>query len=368
MGKIRNFIKGFIPHKLIQKRNSVRFMDHYHEWKKTDDGREFDEESLFDSIVSVQGFGYSGSGAVVDLLREYDDTRVLGYVSPIGSKTNKKEDVGELDFFRQTGGLLHIGHMMEKQPLPSLFWNDVVIKEYTKLIYHSYTYKHMPELRWIFYRFFEQIVEQSIYTLTKMPFNGHLDPHGQEHYMHFLKPMTGQQYQELCKRMLYSIFNTLYKPQYKRIVLDQMFGDCGFGEELYQGYLPGVKQVVVFRDPRDVYAIALKLDVNWVAHDTVDNYIKWTEIAYRSFSPSLTNCLPVRFEDLIYDYENQTKRIEDYLKLNPAHHTKKKECFDPAISCKTVGLWKKFPKRKAEFDVIKETFPDLCYRGEKDEG
>lgn len=362
MGIIRNFIKGIVPYNLIMRRNRVRFMDQYLEWKKTNDDREFDDTSMFDSIVSVQGFGYSGSGAVVDLLREYDDTKVLGYVSPIGSKTSKQEDVGELDFFRQTGGLLHIGHMMEKQPLPSLFWNDVALKEYTKLIYHSLTFKKIPELRWIFFRFFERIVEQSIYTPKKMPFNGYLDPYGQEHYMHFLKPMTQQHYQELCKRMFYTIFNTLYKPQYKRIVLDQMFGDCGFGEELYQGYLPGAKQVVVYRDPRDVYAIALKLDVNWVSHDTVDSYIKWTEIAYRSFSPSLTNCLPVRFEDLIYDYEKLTKRIEDYLQLSPAHHTMKKENFDPAVSCKTVGLWKTFPERKAEFDKIKEAFPGLCYK------
>lgn len=362
MGILRNLIKGYVPHKYILKRNRVRFLDQYHEWKEHDDCRCFDETCKFDSIVSVQGFGKSGSSAVVDLLREYGDTKVLGYVDPIGSKTNNEENVGELDFFRQTGGLLHIGHLLDKHPLPCIFWNDVAIKEYTKLVYHSLTYKKIPELRWVFYHFFDQIVEQSIYTSEKMPINSYLDPYGQEHYMHFLNPMSQQQYQELCKKMFYTVFNFLYAPHYKRIVLDQMFGDCGFGEELYQGYLPGVKQLVVFRDPRDVYAIALKFDINWVSHGSVDDFIKWTRIAYRSFLPSLTNCLTIRFEDLVCDYENQKARIEEYLDMDSCHHVAPKSCFDPAVSCKTVGLWKMSADRKTEFDKIKEAFPELCYK------
>lgn len=363
MGKIRNIIKGILPHRLILRRSRIKFMDQYHEWQQSDDGRMFDDTLMYDGgIVSVQGFGYSGSGAVVDLLREYDDNKVLGYVSPIGSKTSRKEDVGELNFFRHTGGLLHIGHILSKKPLPNIFWNDMVIKEFVRQTYYSYTYKYMPELRWIFYRFLDSILEHSFYCKDRVYINNFMDPYDQERYKYYIKPLSEPEYHNICRQMLYTFFNTFYKPEHKRLVLDQMLGDCGFGEELYQGYMPGVKQVVVYRDPRDVYAIALKLNVGWVAHDTVAHYIRWAQIAYRSFSPSLTTCLPVRFEDLVYDYDNQTKRIEDYLKLSPAHHTRKKKCFDPAVSCKTIGLWKTFPERKAEFEKIKEAFPELCYK------
>ena len=70
-------------------------------------------ESKFDKIVSVQGFGYSGSGAVVDLLREFSNCNVVGYVSVEGSKTARNKSMAEVDFVRLSGGLFEIEKYVE---------------------------------------------------------------------------------------------------------------------------------------------------------------------------------------------------------------------------------------------------------------
>lgn len=63
-------------------------------------------------IISVQGFGYSGSGAVVDLLREYQNFTVWGIFEADSHSSNiqqpKNQITKEIDFLRLSGGLFEL--------------------------------------------------------------------------------------------------------------------------------------------------------------------------------------------------------------------------------------------------------------------
>ena len=116
---IRHLIKQLMPLSLAQRymaRNSFAT-----KFKQTgyNENCEFpDEESKFKTIVSVQGFGYSGSGALIDFFREYPKFAVLGYVDVKGEGggyTPKSMQQSEIDFIRLSGGLFEIEKYLESK-------------------------------------------------------------------------------------------------------------------------------------------------------------------------------------------------------------------------------------------------------------
>ena len=69
----------------------------------------------------------------------------------------------------------------------------------------------------------------------------------------------------------------------------------------------------------------------------------------------------VEFEDLIYHYDDTTKRIIDWLGLDESQHTRKFAGLNPANSIKNTQLWKQHPEYLKEADYIKEYLSEYIY-------
>lgn len=81
MNKLHNIIRDITPYSIIRnhKIKSLNlFLEEYRQWVESGKCFKLDTVSNYRQIISVQGFGYSGSGAVVDLLREYPSCQVWG--------------------------------------------------------------------------------------------------------------------------------------------------------------------------------------------------------------------------------------------------------------------------------------------------
>ena len=96
-------------------------------------------------------------------------------------------------------------------------------------------------------------------------------------------------------------------------------------------------------------------------HETVERYIEWVKMAYGNFDIHSTDYEILRFEDMVLDYDNTVCRIEKFLGLSPEQHVRPKSCFNPAVSEKSVGEWKREPQFADDFKKIKEALPHLCY-------
>ena len=70
--------------------------------------------------------------------------------------------------------------------------------------------------------------------------------------------------------------------------------------------------------------------------------------------------LRIYFEDLVYDYENTTKKIEKFLGLESSNHTKKK-LFDLEHAKKSTKLYLKNEEWKKEVKIIGEKLKEYCY-------
>lgn len=338
------------------------FVREYLEWKERGEDVSFDDSCNFRTIVSIDGFGCSGSSVVMDLLREYDNC-VVWATKPAFTNSDLSDivELGEMNLVRHTGGLLFLEKMISKECVLNDFWADAAIKSYMHLVYFCDIYKHYPETRKYFFHFFDSIVYQHLRSKKNLV-NNYLFPYSNITDIFTLKRMPMEEYHTLCRGLLYSIFNVIFRDIHKdTLVIDHIFGDCGYDMKRFEPYLPGIKRILVSRDIRAVYVHAKKKKLEWLAHDNVEEFVKWEERAYHGYVPHGESCLSVRFEEMVMNYDTEILRVEDYLSLSPAHHTQKKRIFDPSISRANIDSWQDAKEYARDCEEIRHRLPSLCY-------
>lgn len=358
---IRQIIKSLLPHGYVLWRKKNRFLEDYDAWKKAGVRTAFPEQSHFPVIVSVDGFGASGSSAAMDLLREYDDCEVWA-TKPAFAKGNVKCDgLGEMDLVRHTGGLLFLEPYITDPAYSNDFWQDFAAKAFIGLVNTMEVYHNHTELRPYFYEFFDRIISQRL-SCDRPLLNRYINPHTNITDIFTFRQMTAEEYHRLCRGFLYGIFNTLFAESKARVlVLDHIFGDCGLDMSRFAAYLPEIKRIMVKRDIRDVFVTANKSKYLWMAWQDADSFVEWERKAYRGYDENDESYLTLRFEDMVSDYDAQVARVEAYLGLGAEHHVKRQQIFAPERSKGNIGTWKGNNLCEQSCREIKQKAPELCY-------
>lgn len=359
----RHLVKQLMPLSLVQRymaRNSFAT-----KFKQTgyDENCEFpDEKSKFKTIVSVQGFGYSGSGALIDFFREYPKFAVLGYVDVKGEGggyTPQSMQLSEIDFIRLSGGLFEIEKYLGSR---NNFFNDALLNRTVKLFGSSSLYKCNYQIRDLMFRFFAKIAYLRLENLSQPYYNSYTVGLNETPDLYFLKQMPREEYVQLCRRFLNSVFNEFYSSEKEVMVGDQLLSDGDFDIRRNKEYIPNLKMIMVTRDPRDTYAWAIKRNIEWMEHQSVETFIEWYKNVYSSVNPSnnTLDCLVIRYEDLIFNYDVLEKQINDYVGVSSEDHELRQQFFRAEYSKRYVGIYKEMPERKEEFALIKKALPDYC--------
>ena len=360
MNNLKQIIKQLVPLGIIKRRNDSDFLCQYDKWLQLDKEVVWDDTCKASHIVSVQGFGYSGSGAVVDLLREYECCNVVGYVSPIGSLTSRKEDKGEVNIMRRTGGLLQLSQLYDEANPSSIFWDDAMMKTFIRQCGYDGLTRN-ENIKEIYFAFIKEITELRIKNIDGFPYNGFLSRYDDTSEIFHLRRMSKGEFINLCRLFLNTLFNQLTKEDGQLLILDQMLADCGYNQTILKQYIPNIKQIAVYRDPRDIYALAHSLNVSWIAHDSTDRFVKWFKSCYRGFATEMSDILTVGFENLVNNYDHEVSRIEKDLGIDSGCHTNCFKCFNPQISAQGVGQWRRSAIPNGDFEKIKEELSDYCY-------
>lgn len=358
---LRKIIVDCIPWGIIKKKRSKKaysYIREYLDYKAIGQSQELNSTPNYNTVVSVQGFGYSGSGAVVDVLREYNNCNVFGYVDPEGSLSNQVTASGEMDFIRHSGGLFEIEKHIGDN---NIFQNDFLLHNYLKLVSSTSICQVYDDVKYLFYDFFDKISENNIWNQNNRYYNAYLLPSGKSELL-FLKSMTYMEYVEVASSFLVSVFNSINTSKKDIIVLDQVFSDMNFDYNHYAQYCDNLKFIAVYRDPRDVYTFAKIKDVEWIPHNNVSDFINWNRIMYRNFDIHSNSYLSVRFEDLVTNYERTINVIESYVGLNNSNHIFKHKHFSPSVSAQNIEIWKdhiyEFGK---DFEEIYNNLTAYCF-------
>ncbi len=327
------------------------------------------------TIVAITGFGHSGSGALEDLLSEYKDVTVYADAEPNGSlrKPNFKNGTNELNIFRHSGGLFFLEKFF---PSRNIFVQDCIVKMFLALVKEHYVHNgeiYNNKFLELTNEFLNSILELKLKTNYGIAYQPHLPAiakqtidflnlsESENQYLFTLKNISKEEYLNSAKKYMQNFFETINSEKY--LVLDQILSDNECGVEHYKRYIDNLKLIAVYRDPRDVYATAIELNIGWIPHN-VDEFIIWYRNSVKPyFENQNKDYLLIRFEDIIFHKHVIQEKIETFLNFEPNSHIAPRTAFDESVSLKNIGLYKRL-NMSEEIDKIETELSEFLYRNE----
>lgn len=123
---------------------------------------------------------------------------------------------------------------------------------------------------------------------------------------------------------------------------------------------------VVDRDPRDLYIMAkyVWITEHVIPSDDVETFCKWfrfTRGCAEGQPVDKSKVLKLRFEDLIYKYEDTKQKIISMVGINESDHVAPFSAFNPRRSVVNTRSWLQHPEEADNIRKIEELLPEYIY-------
>lgn len=324
-------------------------------------------------IIGSCGYGATGSSVLTDLLTEYDDVEVydtfefvLPYIADgledleyhIMKQYAKGEscDIAMRRFLRRTNW--YSTPLIHKPCNGKLFhkYSQEFIDEITqckfKGLYTADTYTGFV-LRDIFAFASKKILMPKIIEkITKKP--SYIWPCHEIRYS-----VEPDNFYTAARNYTTKILKAMGADLTKHVCLDQPF--AGNAPENSIKFFENARAIVLDRDPRDLYLAAkYTKDPNFkfIPKDNVNDFITH----YKNIRKGIKDnnlVLRLRFEDLIYNYDESIDKIERHLDLG--EHVRKKEVFNPDRSINNTQLIRLHPSDQEDIKIIENKLADFLF-------
>jgi hypothetical protein len=325
------------------------------------------------SFLDLSGFGLSGKGAFIDLMREFK-----GYDVPRSSF--------EFSLIRVKDGIIDLEDALVSNWSPVR--SDVAIKRFRRVVFdlgESYgrrqVYKSLTlsgaKLNEMFGGKFIEISERYINSLIDDTYIGPVvyplqddnvcnrahkkivSKITNDSYLHeVIYIATGDDFIKKTREYLSELFWTRSNVDGVTHVMHNAFEP--FYPKKSMNYFPGAKSIVIDRDPRDIYLNALNHKLTNDVPKNIVNFVnRFRMLREKVDGRPDKDILRINFEDLVLNYDNSLNKIYNFLGENESSHINKKKYFNPEISQNGVGIWKG-KKYKKEIDYIKENLDSYC--------
>lgn len=332
-------------------------------------------------FLGVCGYGATGSGAVVGLLKEYPELVVC--------------DKAELQEAFKPDGLQDLEYHLVKQYARHMS-GDIAISRFKKSITYYKTPmvgKAIPPKEYIRIsnEFVDSLVQGTWWGIDNSDYNtGHP-------YLNFLvllykklvfpyyEKVTGRPFNHWPARKMYLSIepNDFYEKTKKytdnliraygadlnqTVVFDQVFE--GNAPQNCFPFFRNPKAIVVDRDPRDLFLVGNFADRaagegRFMPREDVKTFVEYyRRIRMRQKKEDTEQILFIQFEDLIYNYDNTVNKIEKF--VGCTDHVDVKKYFKPEVSINNTQLYNN-PKYVNFLDKIKyieSQLPEYLYHFE----
>ena len=324
--------------------------------------------------VCVLGYGWSGSSAVVDLLKEFDgnwdpevEFRILkdphGVMDLEHTLVDQWDalnvDIAVRDFLDFAAFLNNNEGKFQRGLSYSKAFNGKFMKTSIDFI-NDVTDFEYKGFWWIFHyreKYFKWLSKKIANKFVKQNY---------EKSMYF-SSITRDKFYDAVRKYLNALIEAVSTDKnYKNIVLDQAV-PVQHPLKAFD-YLENAKVIIVDRDPRDIYCDLVELE-KLIGKDIaqthdVMKYVRWHRKYRENSLIQNENILRIRFEDLVLDYDKIVKEILAFLGDEELMHSNVKQFFDPAISKKNIGKYKTFPYQD-EIRVLERELAEYLYPLEK---
>lgn len=327
-------------------------------------------------IIGACGYASSGSSAVFDFLREFDSIQHLDVDSEF-TYVYKVDGLQDLQF--------HLTQNYNKMAT-----GDAAIKRFLDTL----KFYRMPFMKW-------QIPNKEYIRLSKEYVNKLLQGSfsGLESYDHennsfvcafcvlfvrkFIIPffdrklhkeykcwpvrplymcIEPENFLEISKEYMRDLLRAMGFDINKPILLNQPF--AGNAPEQSFAFFDDPMAVVVDRDPREIYVSVEKFyrDASYHPKHNVKLFVEqYRQVRMHQKRENTERKLHVQFEDFVYNYDNVSKQIIEFLHLDEKDHVNPQKYFNPARSINNTQLWLRYPDLMEDVKYIEETIPEYCF-------
>lgn len=143
------------------------------------------------------------------------------------------------------------------------------------------------------------------------------------------------------------------------VVIDQMVP--GNYTERYLRYVKDAKIIVVDRDPRDLYIHEFVVNDHALPREPQLFCVHYRDIRVPKGVEESSVVLRIRFEDMIYHYDETVKKVLDFVSISPSHHISPRTHFIPEKSMKNTQMWKTRPEFVEAVKIIEKELPEYLY-------
>lgn len=335
-------------------------------------------------IIDITGFGWSGSGAFIDLLREYDNVQfpnndsewecyILHWVDGVKDLEYKlmekncrvyDSDIAVKRFLKaakrfstQRGYEPFHGDFIKicRDYINSIEGKDFVIKTGSDRIYYNNT----ELVCFCWNKLVDLLLSNSV---SRKILGYHLAELIKFDWIHTKKLLYHPgNFIEETHRFMEKFFSYLREDKEKIMVTNHLFSpDC---PQLFFNLIgEDVKCIVVRRDPRDTFLLAKDLKkkgITAVPSDNIEDFIWFYKKTIQDTQICHPLVLNIQFEDLIYDYNSTVNQIEDFVGLQK--HISPQKYFNPSISINNTQLFKRDSKFGKEINRIEKELSDSLY-------
>ncbi|GHV39979.1 sulfotransferase family protein [Clostridia bacterium] len=327
-------------------------------------------------VIGVCGFVATGSSAVSDLLKEFDETQVIDSLEfSIAYTPDGLEDLEyHLNkFSKQTSSVVAINRFRKRihdlgallkatngksikiankflSEIVSLSWEGSMSGSVDKLFMSKYRRK----LRQIYLKLHKRLKLKRFPLFIKSLFNYKLE-------CSILPP----KFDEASRDFINNMLKACNCDDDKIIVLDQPFD--GSNPVKSFKYFDSPKAIIVDRDPRDLYLFAKvflenKMLGRKMPSQNVDDFIKYYKLVRQGFDniKGREDILFMNFEELIYNYDEAIKKVSIF--CNVSNHVKKGDNFNPHWSRNNTQLFKKYHGFENDVQKIEYELPEYLFR------
>ena len=325
------------------------------------------------NLISVSGYGWSGSSACIDILKEFEGFEALEgefriAKDPYGLADLEESLVRNWDFIRHdvaikdflnyckvlsrdTGLFRKVGkNFSNKLNIDFMLESEAYIANLADMSYFGDTSVYRYNIP-----AYSNFIMKLRSKLGKA--NGN--------YMHFARPNED----DFIKKTR-SYINSLFKfyencITTNTLILDQAIPPTNIINT--SKYFENIKIIIIDRDPRDIYVNLVKNNVLIGADlkncDSAKKYIKWHNSLRNNkvCNDNSQKILRLNFEDLVGDYEQSIDKIIRFLGGDLIHKNKY-SFFNPNSlrAAGNVGLWKKYKDQVVMGEIHKE-LEMYCY-------
>ena len=329
-------------------------------------------------IVGVCGYGYSGSGAVLDLLKEYDEVYVA--------------DKMEFSFPYKPDGIEDLGRAICYNP--RRYWSsDSAIRRFKRLLWFQ-------NKKWVYHTKgrSSQLIETLLSRIIQTSWNGSTTMHIYQSYgwEYYIKQRFVRRVRSLLEKKLGFVIRRTFWPDKKMFysylsknifesacrdfingfieaISDNNSSDIIVLDQPYPANDPkscfwlfnSPKAIIVNKDPRDIYLLAKKtLGVygKFIPVDDVESFIIYYRglMHSRNISNDDPDILEINVEDLIYNYCNTKLKIENFIGIKHSDLLRNPH-FDPNISINNTQLWMLYPQFNKDIYKIEKELADYLF-------